>query len=103
MDCLRLPTRGLECRLRGESRLIYSLTGGRKTLAAWLGPVQSALQEPLNNVALRVLWVTPLRALANNTRQHLEDTCTALGADVTVEIRIHRIALISATIHPMLS
>lgn len=72
---------------RGESGLIHSPTGSGKTLAAWLGPVQSALQQPLPNDTLRVLWVTPLRALAHDTRQHLEDTCTALGADITVEMR----------------
>ncbi|MFT4728465.1 MAG: ATP-dependent Lhr-like helicase [Granulosicoccus sp.] len=72
---------------RGESGLIHSPTGSGKTLAAWLGPVQSALQQPHNNDTLRVLWVTPLRALANDTRQHLEDACTALGADIRVDIR----------------
>lgn len=72
---------------RGESGLIHSPTGSGKTLAAWLGPVQSALQHPLENDGLRLLWVTPLRALANDTQQQLEDACLALGADISVDIR----------------
>ena len=72
---------------RGESGLIHSPTGSGKTLAAWLGPVQSALQNQQSTESLKVLWVTPLRALANDTQQHLENACTELGADVSVELR----------------
>ena len=36
---------------------------------------------------LKVLWITPLRALANDTRTHLEAAANALGAPVTVELR----------------
>ena len=72
---------------RGESGLIHSPTGSGKTLAAWLGPVQAALQQPNDDEALRVLWVTPLRALANDTHQHLEKACNALGADISVDLR----------------
>lgn len=72
---------------RGESGLIHSPTGSGKTLAAWLGPVQASLQKSQSSQCLRVLWVTPLRALANDTQQHLQNACTALGADISVEMR----------------
>ena len=76
----------------GESGLIHSPTGSGKTLAAWLGPVQGAMMngtaEP-NAVdqALRVLWITPLRALATDTRNNLEAASEALGVPLNIQIR----------------
>ncbi len=76
----------------GESGLIHSPTGSGKTLAAWLGPVQNALMtgaaEPeAADQALRVLWITPLRALATDTRNNLEAASDALGASLSIELR----------------
>lgn len=71
----------------GQSGLIHSPTGSGKTLAAWLGPVQDALCDTPDDDLLRVLWITPLRALANDTRSSLEQAAEALGASVTVDIR----------------
>jgi len=74
---------------RGQSGLIHSPTGSGKTLAAWLGPVQGAmqLQDHAVDEPLRVLWITPLRALANDTCSNLQAACDALDVPVTVEIR----------------
>lgn len=71
----------------GQSGLIHSPTGSGKTLAAWLGPVQDALVNKVEGDLLRVLWITPLRALANDTRANLEQAAEALGADIQVDIR----------------
>ncbi len=76
----------------GESGLIHSPTGSGKTLAAWLGPVQNAMMtetaEPDDvDQALRVLWITPLRALATDTRNNLEAASDALGASLSIDIR----------------
>lgn len=84
----------------GESGLIHSPTGSGKTLAAWLGPVQGALmktglvgdQDQTNFTddtpeSLQVLWITPLRALANDTRNALEAASDALGAALDIDIR----------------
>jgi len=71
----------------GESGLIHSPTGSGKTLAAWLGPLQGALAAPVPPSGLQVLWITPLRALASDTRRNLQDACTALGAPYEVELR----------------
>src|SRR5512144_1070845 len=70
--------------LAGESGLVHSATGSGKTLAAFLGPLAEWLatqppqpgpgtgQVPGTGVgqvpALRVLWLTPMRALAADTR-----------------------------------
>ena len=77
----------------GKSGLIHSPTGSGKTLAAWLGPVQAAMManhasdESPDNAGLKVLWITPLRALATDTRNALEAASEGLGANLTVDIR----------------
>ena len=102
---------------RGQSGLIHAATGTGKTYAAWLGPLQEALAERVsvrtapnrvaasvpiaahrmantssrtkrtNSEALRVLWITPLRALAADTEQALRAPIEALGLPWTVESR----------------
>lgn len=79
---------------RGESGLINAPTGMGKTLAAWLGPVLEArsakadtvLAEPAN-VGPRVLWITPLRALANDLVVNLREAVAALDVPWAVEVR----------------
>jgi ATP-dependent Lhr-like helicase len=67
--------------------LIHASTGSGKTLAAWLGLVSDALEKPIRSGGLRVLWITPLRALANDTAGHLQRAVDALGLDWKVETR----------------
>ncbi len=81
---------------RGESGLIHAATGTGKTYAAWMGPLLGALSrhetprtlrrrgdaEPL-----RVLWITPLRALAADTEQALRAPVEAMGVPWTIESR----------------
>ena len=59
--------------LDGRSGLIHSPTGTGKTLAAWFGPLLEALHHG-DGVAesARVLWITPLRALAADTQANLQ-------------------------------
>jgi len=71
----------------GKSGLIHSPTGSGKTLAAWLGPVQAAVQQSTCPEQLGVLWITPLRALANDTRENLQQACNEHGMDLSVQIR----------------
>jgi ATP-dependent Lhr-like helicase len=80
----------------GESGLIHAATGTGKTYAACMGPVLEALTEPARPMAmrkrsdaapLRVLWITPLRALAADTEQALREPIEAMGLPWTVESR----------------
>jgi ATP-dependent Lhr-like helicase len=75
----------------GESGLVNSPTGSGKTLAAWLGPVIEALDErdvrSARVTGPRVLWITPLRALANDLRGNLQSAVDALGLPWRVELR----------------
>ena len=63
----------------GSSGLVHSATGTGKTLAVWLGPILEWLRQnknqdqwnPKSPPALRVLWITPLKALAVDTENAL--------------------------------
>ena len=85
-----------------ESGLVHAATGTGKTLAAWWGPLLEWLNEqpPLDPSAakprrvrrasappLRVLWITPLRALAADTLASLAAPLHDLGLPWTLESR----------------
>ena len=67
----------------GKSGLIHAPTGLGKTLAAWLGPVLAHGTED----GLRVLWLTPLRALASDTVHGLQEALDGAGLERRVEAR----------------
>lgn len=79
--------------LDGDSGLIHATTGTGKTLAAWLGPVIEAIAESetqpsaISESPLRVLWVTPLRALAIDTLHSLQEPLRQLEVQWSVESR----------------
>jgi ATP-dependent helicase Lhr and Lhr-like helicase len=74
--------------LRGESGLIHAATGYGKTYAAWFGPVLNAVRtRDEGGGGLRVLWITPLRALVNDTVEALRRPLEDLGVPWTVERR----------------
>lgn len=79
--------------LDGQSGLIHATTGTGKTLAAWIGPVIQALAESERDAGatgpgpLRMLWITPLRALALDTLHSLQEPLAELGVEWTVECR----------------
>ncbi|HEX5725763.1 MAG TPA: ligase-associated DNA damage response DEXH box helicase [Longimicrobiaceae bacterium] len=77
--------------LRGESGLIHAATGTGKTYAAWIGPLLEWLRAPRSAARgaspLRVLWITPLRALAADTEAALRAPLEALDLPWTLESR----------------
>src|SRR5262245_38603225 len=85
--------------LAGDSGLIHAATGTGKTLAAWGGPLLEWLAESSHrpeaesrvrrNAAppLRVLWITPLRALAADTEEALRRPLDDLRIPWTLESR----------------
>ena len=76
---------------RGESGLIHSPTGTGKSLAAWFGPVAEYLnketRESKSPEERKILWITPLRALAVDTVQSLEMSVREIGLDWEVGLR----------------
>jgi ATP-dependent Lhr-like helicase len=77
--------------LDGESGLIHAATGTGKTYAAWLGAVLESLAEGSATGAkappLRILWITPLRALAADTEAALRMPLADLELSWTLESR----------------
>src|SRR3954464_10582004 len=88
--------------LAGESGLIHASTGTGKTLAAWGGALKEweraggPLASPGVNCGrvrrdsaprLRVLWITPLRALAADTEAALRQPLDDMGIPWTLEPR----------------
>ncbi|HEV7278961.1 MAG TPA: ligase-associated DNA damage response DEXH box helicase [Pirellulaceae bacterium] len=79
----------------GKSGLLHASTGSGKTYAVWLGPVAEWLDDWSGEVEggreksepLRVLWLTPLRALALDTLQALRRPIDELGLPWTIEPR----------------
>ncbi|MGI8602856.1 MAG: DEAD/DEAH box helicase [Verrucomicrobiales bacterium] len=81
-----------EAYAEGQSGLIHAPTGVGKTLAAWLGPVIEELNEGArrgNSEAslLRVIWLTPLRALAADTVMSLREPLAELAPQLGVAAR----------------
>jgi len=79
---------------RGDSGLIHAPTGMGKSYAAWGGPIGQWLGsddagKPWDAYAqpLRVLWITPLRALAHDTARTLREPVEALGLPWDVQLR----------------
>lgn len=78
--------------LAGESGLVHAATGTGKTLAAWLAPLLEWLGEarpgrPDAAPPLRVLWITPLKALAADTLEQLRIPLRDLEIPWTLETR----------------
>jgi len=70
----------------GKSGLLHAPTGLGKTLAVWLGPVAEAIEERKPR-GCRVLWITPLRALALDTKKSLEEPLQELDLPFEVGMR----------------
>ena len=73
--------------LQGHSGLLHASTGSGKTYAVWFAAIARALREKKSPRGLRVLWLTPMRALAADTVRALQEPLTALLPDWTVGMR----------------
>jgi ATP-dependent Lhr-like helicase len=79
--------------LDGKSGLVHAATGNGKTLAVLIGPMLEWLHEvecglaEEDDIPMTVLWITPLRSLAQDTLKALEDACLALRVPWRIEAR----------------
>jgi len=65
----------------GESGLLHCTTGAGKTFAIWFAALLKAMRGEDGGGGLRVLWVTPLRALAADTEAALAASAAELWPD----------------------
>ena len=69
----------------GESGLLHAGTGTGKTYAAWFAAIRRGLLTvPPAGASLRVLWITPMRALTADTAAALQ----APVADLVTRLRL---------------
>lgn len=82
-----------EAYLAGEDGLLHAPTGTGKTQAVWLGPVMEwmhahgSVESGEAAPPITALWITPLRALANDTVEALRAPVEALGLPWRIEKR----------------
>jgi ATP-dependent helicase Lhr and Lhr-like helicase len=72
-----------------RSGLLHATTGSGKTYAVWLGALNAVLNQktPNRKHQLRVVWLTPMRALATDTLRALEEPVIQLDIDWRVAMR----------------
>lgn len=75
----------------GKSGLLHAPTGSGKTLAVWGAAILSATlptkKRAKDASRLRILWITPLRALAADTERNLRAPLQAVGLDWSIGVR----------------
>jgi len=76
---------GWEAIGRGGHVLLHAPTGSGKTLAAFLHAIDRLAREP--GRGLRVLYVSPLKALAADVEKNLQVPLRGIGAPVSVALR----------------
>lgn len=68
----------------GKSGLLHAPTGLGKTLAVYLGPLEESLSS---GPGCKILWLTPLRALAADTLRALREPLAFLSPGLEAEAR----------------
>jgi ATP-dependent Lhr-like helicase len=71
----------------GRSGLLHATTGSGKTYAVWFGLLNRVLAGEVAGGGLRLLWLTPMRALSADTARALEAPLDQLGLDLRVGVR----------------
>ncbi|MEQ8583181.1 MAG: ligase-associated DNA damage response DEXH box helicase [Marinoscillum sp.] len=76
--------------LSGQSGLLNAPTGSGKTYALWIPCILEFLRDHHPSEVtpeLRILWVTPLRALAKDIQRAMQTVCDDMGLRWTVGLR----------------
>ncbi|RZS97415.1 ligase-associated DNA damage response DEXH box helicase [Cecembia calidifontis] len=79
--------------LDGKSGLLNAPTGSGKTFALWFPVILEYIrnnphdwQKPKKN-GIQLIWVTPLRALAQDIQKAMQEVCHSIGLPWTVAVR----------------
>jgi ATP-dependent Lhr-like helicase len=73
----------------GESGLLHATTGSGKTFAVWFAALQRSMRahKGRRKAGLRVLWITPMRALAADTLRALQESAAELMPGWSIDAR----------------
>ena len=72
---------------QGKSGLLHASTGAGKTLAVWFGALGRGGAIDSQARGLSVLWITPMRALAQDTARALRASASEMGCKWIVGVR----------------
>ena len=73
--------------LAGHSGLIQVPTGSGKTFAAVMGPIARMLSESSSGTSIKLVYITPLRALSRDLALAIREPIEAMGWPLRVGIR----------------
>jgi ATP-dependent Lhr-like helicase len=76
-----------DAQARGEHGLINAPTGSGKTYAALLPTIAKHIRQTNDPRGLRVLWITPIRALATEIEKSATRAIQGMQSTLTVDIR----------------
>ena len=71
----------------GDNALICAPTGSGKTLAAFLWGIDKLSREPERGGGVRIVYVSPLKALSYDIERNLRAPLQGIGADLSVGLR----------------
>jgi len=71
----------------GNHTLICAPTGSGKTLASFLWGIDRLSREPKSGEGVRIVYVSPLKALSYDIERNLRAPLRGVGADISVGIR----------------
>jgi ATP-dependent Lhr-like helicase len=80
-------TGGWEAISGGDNALICAPTGSGKTLAAFLWGIDRLSREPERGEGVRIVYVSPLKALSYDIERNLRAPLQGIGADLSVGLR----------------
>ncbi|MGE5407108.1 MAG: DEAD/DEAH box helicase, partial [Syntrophothermus sp.] len=78
---------GWEAISRGANTLICAPTGSGKTLASFLWGIDKLARDPRPGGGVRIVYVSPLKALSYDIERNLRAPLRGIGADVAVGLR----------------
>ncbi|HET7177638.1 MAG TPA: DEAD/DEAH box helicase [Solirubrobacterales bacterium] len=78
---------GWEAIAGGENALICAPTGSGKTLAAFLWGIDRLSRAPQRGGGVRIVYVSPLKALSYDIERNLRAPLRGIGADISVGLR----------------
>jgi len=78
---------GWEAISSGANTLICAPTGSGKTLASFLWGIDKLSREPVRGNGVRLVYVSPLKALSYDIERNLRAPLRGIGADISVGLR----------------